>query len=277
MKYKVLFTSLLIGVMLLASCTASKNSPVSFESPAVEQAVRTALDDVQCDISPDMLADLDTAIVVDGQVSLQKGEGTRKEGQGKILSADPNRTTDPSNWNVMYNLEGRTNGLSDAAEIYWQDKKLQPTYTDLSGLENLPALRRVILLVPDADTVAQVAALPQVEWLKITLQADQILELPDLGNMKQLKILDIEGGSLQDAENIAAAKNLTELNLLNGVQVDDWQFLTKLDNLTHLNLPSGFKDMQLAESLEGLEFFNICNSSAQEFLDAWRNAAAASE
>ena len=271
MKYKVLFTSILIAVMLLASCAASENSPIDFESPAVEQAVRTALDNEQGDITPDMLAELDTAMVVDGQVSLRKNEATKNDGPGEILSADRNREPTPN-----IRLIDRSGWLTEV-EVYWDDKRLEPTYTDLSGLEDLPALKRVILIVPDADTIAQVTALPQVEWLEITLQVDQSISLPDLSKMKQLRILDIYGGTVQDAKNIATAKKLTELNLMDAVQVDDWQFLTELDHLNHLNLPSGFRDMELAEKLGEMEFFSIANVPAQEVLDAWNNAKAASE
>lgn len=249
MRCTKIFITIVCGCLLLTSCSAVPNDKIDFESKVIEESVRNALGITQEDITVDMLNQLKSAQIANGKVFFDSSSNYNNHEEEHEIKPARNTQTDLP---ISFRIEE----LGKSPTIYWEDSPMEIIDVDLIGLEDLPSIESLTVFAPSSDTLQKIVQLDTIHHLILYLQADQTIEIPDMSGMTQLESLDISGGHLKNVEHISSAKQLTQLNLMDSVEVENWNFLTKLDKLEHLTLPSAFSDLSLVNG-KNLKYLNL--------------------
>lgn len=174
------------------------------------------------------------------------------QNQGK----DENKIIADRNEKIGFPLSFKQEKIGEAPAIYWENELLSPVDIDLTGIENLKEVEFVTVFVPSSDTLKQISKMDTVRHLSIYLQKDQTMDLSVISGMKNLEVLDISGGNIENAKNFSKMKNLTQLNLTNSIVLDSWEFLKQMGWIEHLTVPSTFHDLNFIHG-EKLNYLDI--------------------
>ena len=145
----------------------------------------------------------------------------------------------------------------DAADLtkFTHLKKLEclqlggSSLTSLEGLEELPALRELILFDTGLTDLSVLAAQRQIVWLSL-LDNGQLTSVASLSQAAHLERLTLSGKALTDLSPLASLSGLEELSVT-GTAIRDASFLSGMTGLKSLEL-TGNKELGTVPELAGL-------------------------
>ena len=145
----------------------------------------------------------------------------------------------------------------DAADLtkFTHLKKLEclqlggPSLTSLEGLDELPALRSLILFDTGLTDLSVLAAQRQIVRLSL-LDNAQLTSVASLSQAAHLKCLTLSGGALTDLSPLASLSGLEELSVT-GTAIRNASFLSGMTGLKVLEL-TGNRELGAVPELAGL-------------------------
>ena len=124
-----------------------------------------------------------------------------------------------------------------------------PSLTSLEGLDELPALRDLILFGTGLTDLSVLAAQRQIVRLSL-LDNDKLTSVASLSQATHLESLTLSGKALTDLSPLASLSGLEELSVM-GTSIRDAAFLSGMTGLKSLEL-TGNKELGTVPELAGL-------------------------
>ena len=240
----------LLSVFLLVGVFQSSTTDVSFEDPALEQAVRDAIDKEEGKIEASDVALLQTLDATG--YGIENLEGIEALEELRELNLEDNFIESVSPLTSSSKLETlslRNNEITDLEEIDFGDI-LFLNIRDLSLRHNVKRDEEGNgTRLSDINLLGQMISLRNLE-----LRDNHIEELAPLSNLRDLNELDIRENRFDDIEALETLTKLEELNLRDN-EIDSLEPLQYLSRLTYLNIHSvtGLDSLEPISELVNLE------------------------
>lgn len=240
----------LLSVFLLVGVFQSSTTDVSFEDPALEQAVRDAIDKEEGKIEASDVALLQTLDATGYGIESLEGIEALEELRELNLEDNFIESVSPlTSSSKLETLSLRNNEITDLEEVDFGDI-LFLNIRDLSLRHNVKRDEEGNgTRLSDINLLGQMISLRNLE-----LRDNHIEELAPLSNLRDLNELDIRENRFDDIEALETLTKLEELNLRDN-EIDSLEPLHYLSRLTYLNIHSvtGLDSLEPISELVNLE------------------------
>ena len=240
------FVLVISAGMLLLSNNVQRE--VSFEEPAVEEAVRLAIDKPAGTIYTHQVLSV-IELDLSGR-NIQYLDGIEALRNLRVLNLSNNRVRD-------YTPLGKLRKLQ---ELDLSNNRIH----GISSLPSMPGLKRLVLWNNRISVVTSLAKNQQLEYLD--LSANRVEDISPLAELYKLRTLNLRQNRVTDITLLAGLTNLTYLNLHSNYSIQDISPLANLTNLEELilrNITIGDQIDSLANLIH-LTNLNIRNCSVKD-------------